>query len=241
MTAEVFDCEQGSPEWFACRLGMPTASEFEAVMAEGKDPATGKKSSSASKTRRSYMLRLVAERMTGELSETYSNGHMDRGHEWEPEACAEYELRHLDIDLEPVGFIRREFRKGMVAGCSPDRLIGSKGLVEVKSRLGHLQLDVMLKGKLPPENEQQVQGELWVSEREFCDYVSYSRRLPLFVLRVYRDEAYIKEIERKVTAFCEEMAVMEANVRRLDGSASVMGALTASLDAGGHPLPAVMP
>src|SRR5262245_23317597 len=105
MTVEIFDCEQGSPDWYACRLGIPTASMFHAVMAEGKDDS-GKKSAAASKTRRAYMLRLAGERITGEPHESYSNDHMERGKLLEPEARNCYAFMK-DEDPQPVGFIRR--------------------------------------------------------------------------------------------------------------------------------------
>lgn len=175
---QVFDCDQGTPEWFECRRGIPTASMFSTVMANGRGGAE-------SKTRRTYMLKLIGERLTGEPSDNFKNEHMDRGHEMEPEARAAYEFMH-DVTCEQVGFIRNGN-----AGASPDSLIGSDGLLEIKTKLPHLQLEVILADKVPSEHIAQIQGQLWIAEREWLDFVSYWPKLPLFVKRVYRDEKYI--------------------------------------------------
>lgn len=192
MELQVFNCEQGSPEWFACRLGIPTASEFSTVMAKGQEGAN-------SKTRRTYMLKLVGERLTGQPKYEYSNDHMERGKEMEAEAR---ELYCMVMDVEPirVGFLRRGD-----AGCSPDSLVGNDGMSEIKTKLPHLQLEVLLAGRLPAEHKHQTQGQLWIAEREWCDFVSYWPGLPPFIKRVHRDEEYIKTIAAAVRAFNEEM------------------------------------
>lgn len=185
----IFDSvEQGTPEWHACRLGIPTASKFATVMAKGEG-----------KTRREYLLRLAGERLTGEASESYTNLHMERGKEMEAEARDMYEFMQ-DIDCRRVGFIRSGDQ-----GCSPDSLVGDKGGCEIKTKLPHLQLDVLLRDRLPPEHVAQCQGFLWVAEREWVDFVSYWPKLPLFVKRVYRDEVYIANLAAEVEAFNAEL------------------------------------
>jgi hypothetical protein len=192
---EVFDFEQGSPEWVAIRLGIPTASEFKAVLAKGEG-----------RTRRTYMMKLLGERLTGEPADNYINDHMDRGKVMEAEARETYALIR---DLEPVrvGFIRNG-----VAGCSPDSLIGDDGLLEIKTKLAHLQLDALEADRLPPEHIPQVQGQLWVAERKWLDFVSYWPRLPLFVKRIYRDEAYIEKLRGEVSVFNAELDSLTAKM-----------------------------
>lgn len=185
---EVFDCPQGSPEWFKARLGIPTASEFAAVKAKGEG-----------KTRRTYMMKLIGEILTGECMENYSNSHMERGKEMEPDARNLYAFR-MDIEPVQVGFVRNG-RKG----ASPDSLIGNDGMCEIKTKLPHLQAEVLLADKLPPEHLAQCQGNLWVAEREWIDFVSYWPRMPLFVKRVYRDEAYIAMLAKEVDQFLMEL------------------------------------
>jgi len=185
---EIIDCEQNSPEWHACRLGIPTASRFATVMAKGEG-----------KTRREYMLKLLGERLTGEPAENFSNAHTERGHEMEAEARDLYQFMK-DVECTRVGFIRNGDK-----GCSPDSLVDAKGGVEIKSKLPHLQLDVLLRDRVPPEHIPQCQGFLWVAEREWVDFVSYWPKLPLFVKRVYRDEEYIKNLASEVKAFNAEL------------------------------------
>ena len=200
MSIEIIECEQGSPEWFKARLGIPTASEFHTVMAKG----TG---GGPSKTRRKYMLTLIAEHITGEMAESYSNAHMERGKAMEPEARAAYAFIQ-NVDPMPVGFIRNGTK-----GASPDSLIDATGLLEIKTKLPHLHLELLLGGEIPSEHKAQVQGQLWVAEREFCDFVCYWPKLPLFVKRVTRDELYIKTIAIAVDIFLNEMAVLEQSIR----------------------------
>jgi hypothetical protein len=193
---EVFDMEQGSEDWFRVRMGVVTASEFKKVLAEGKEKGTD------SKGRRTYMLQLMGERLTGDPMYRYSNDHMERGKEQEAEARDMYAFVS-DLEPRPVGFIKN----GNV-GCSPDSLIGDAGMLEIKTKLAHLQLDVLLADRLPPEHVAQVQGQLWVAEREWCDFVSYCPRLPIFAKRVFRDEAYIERIRKAVDLFERELVTL---------------------------------
>ena len=189
----IFDCKQGSPEWLECHRGVPTASKFADILAKGQGI-----------TRRKYLYTLAGEVLSGECAESYSNPHMERGHVMEEEAR---NLYAFDRDVDPVlcGFMRRGR-----AGCSPDALIGNHGMLEVKSKLPHLQIEVLERGTLPPEHVAQVQGQLWVSGRDWCDFVSYWPKLPLFVTRVERDESYIKTLAQSVDDFVGELDALVA-------------------------------
>ena len=146
---QIFDCEQGSDAWHEARRGVPTASRFADVLAGGKQLMRGK-----------YLRTLAGEIITGECAESYSNAHMERGHEMESDAVILYAFEH-DVQPMTCGFMRRGR-----AGASPDRLLGDDGLIEVKSKLPHLQIEVLEANKLPPEHVAQVQGELWISGRD---------------------------------------------------------------------------
>ena len=198
---EVFTFEQNSPEWHQARCGIPTASEFATVMASGRDGG-------ASKTRRAYMLKLAGEIITGQPSEGYSNAHTDRGHEMEPDARDLYAFTHR-CTPELVGFIRNGNKGG-----SPDSLIGASGMLEIKTKLPHLLIDLLLKDEFPPEHKAQCQGNLWVSEREWIDIAVYWPGLPLFVKRAARDEAYIATMASAVDKFNDELADVVERVRR---------------------------
>lgn len=200
---QMFDCEQNSPEWFQARLGIPTASEFDSVLAKGQG-----------KTRRTYMMKLLGERLTGEPMDNYTNAHMERGKIMEDEARRLYEFLQ-DTEIVRVGFIRNGDR-----GCSPDSLIGDAGMLEIKTKLPHLQLEAIFADRLPPEHQAQVQGQLLVAEREWCEFVSYWPKLPLFVKRVYRDEAYIKTLAAEIDRFNAELAALAEQITQRGAAAA---------------------
>lgn len=199
MDLQIIDCTQGSPEWYAARAGIPTASMFDTVMAKGRGGAE-------SKTRRKYMLQLIGERLTGQPMESFSNDHTERGKAMEAEARDLYAMVR-GVEPQQVGFMRRGN-----AGASPDSLIGTDGVLEVKTKLPHLQIEVLLANRLPPEHVAQVQGQLWISGRSWCDFVSYSPALPLFVLRVFRDEPYIARLAVEINEFNEDLAAVMKQV-----------------------------
>ena len=196
----IIECEQGSPEWFQARLGMVTASEFDTVLAKGKN--------GPSKTRATYMRKLIGERMTGEPAENYTNAHMERGKIMEAEARDYYAFMTNEEPLL-VGFLKR----GRV-GCSPDSLIGGDGLHEIKTKLPHLHIELLLSDEFPAEHKAQCQGSLWVSGREWIDFQSYWPKMPPFIKRVYRDEPYIVALEKAVKEFIDEMDDLYEKITR---------------------------
>jgi len=204
---QIIDCDQNSPEWFQARMGIPTASEFATVIAKGR-------SGGDSKTRQTYLYKLAGEIITGQPMESFGNAHTERGHAMEAEARTLYEFM-VDRDCERVGFIRNG-RKG----ASPDSLIGADGLVEIKTKLPHLMVEVLLRGEFPPEHKAQCQGQLWVSEREWIDIAVYWPGMPLFVKRAYRDEAYIAELAQAVDQFNAELDMIVDRVRAYNRQAA---------------------
>jgi len=194
---EIINCEQGTHEWFAARVGIPTASRFSDILAKGEG-----------KTRGRYLRDLAAEIIRGTPEEeTYTNAHMERGKAQEDEARRLYAFM-ADADPVQVGFIR-DGRKG----CSPDSLIGDDGGLEIKTALGHIQIERLQRGTLPSEHVAQVQGSLWVTGRQWWDFVSYSPGLPPLITRVERDEPYIATLAKAVDAFNEELDALVASVR----------------------------
>lgn len=197
---EVFDFDQGGDAWFRARLGLPTASEFSTVLAKGRDGGD-------SKTRKTYLYKLAGEIITGEPMESYSNSHMERGKAWEDEARDAYAFI-ANADPQRVGFIKNG-RKG----ASPDSLVGKDGMVEIKTKLPHLMVELILRGEFPPEHVAQCQGQLWVAEREWVDIAVYWPGFPLFVKRATRDEAYIRKLASAVDEFNAELDEIVAKVR----------------------------
>lgn len=189
--------EQGTEEWHELRRGKVTASNFSKVLAKGRGGAE-------SKTKRSYMLQLAAEHLTGAPQETYTNAAMEWGSECEPAARAAYVIESGN-PVEEVTFIERsEF-----VGVSPDGLVLGDGLLEIKSPNTTTQIDRVLCGEFPTEYKPQVQGQLWVSERDWCDFVSFDPRIngpaEYFKVRVHRDDEYIKKLAEAVDVFVDEL------------------------------------
>jgi hypothetical protein len=206
---QIIDCEQGSAEWFAARAGIPTASEFSTVMAKGKDGG-------ASVTRAKYLRQLAGEILTEEPApEGYSNAHMERGKIMEDEARDYYAFVH-SVEPQRVGFIRNGRKGG-----SPDSLIGTDGGLEIKTAIPAVQIERLQRGTLPPEHRAQVQGSLWVTERDWWDFISYWPKLPPLVVRVYRDEDYIAQIAKAVDAFNEELDAIVQSIRTYENFAKV--------------------
>lgn len=187
------DVMQGSPEWFAARAGIVTCSELQCLLVKGKY-ASGLGAEALT-----YMFKIIGERMTGEPVEQFSNYHTERGHALEPVARELYEMATGNSG-ELCGFMTNH---GI--GYSPDLLVGSDGLGEIKTKLPHIQAKVLYCNVVPDEHMAQIQGGLWVSEREWLDFVSYCPGMPLFVKRVYRDEAMIKTISERVGVFYAEL------------------------------------
>ena len=202
---EIFDCEQGSEDWFACRAGIPTASKFATVMAKGEG-----------KTRNEYMRKLAGEIITGEPMESFNNAHMDRGKTMEDEARETYAFIN-DADIRRVGFIRNGKK-----GASPDSLVGSEGGLEIKTALPHIQIDRLLRGDLPSEHRAQVQGNIWLAERGWWDFVSYWPKLPLLTVRVFRDDIYIKNIAGEIDRFNDELEAMVETIRNYDSRSEIL-------------------
>jgi hypothetical protein len=193
--------EQGSADWLAIRLGIVTASELHCLLVNGKGQA------GFGDAAFTYMDQLIGERITGEAADPFQgNRHTERGHELEGVARGLYEAR-TDAATEQVGII---LNHGI--GYSPDALVGSDGLTEIKTKLPKLQVGVILSGEIPKEHVAQCQGGLWASEREWIDFISYWPGMPLFIKRAYRDEEMISKIAERVSAFYELLEERMARV-----------------------------
>lgn len=188
----VTDIEQGTPEWLACRLGIATASELDCLLVSGKHP-TGFGVAAFT-----YMDQLIGERITEEAAELpFQTKATIRGHEQEGVALSLYEARE-EVKVQKVGII---LNRGI--GYSPDGLVGTDGLIEIKTKLPKFQIGVILSGEVPKEHVAQCQGGLWASDREWIDFISYWPGMPLFVKRMNRDEAMIRKIAERVKLFYE--------------------------------------
>jgi putative phage-type endonuclease len=202
------DIIQGSPEWFAARLGKVTGSKIADVMM--KPNLAGY---------RNYMAQLTAERMTGVVEETYQSFDMARGTELEPLARALYCFQN-DVEVTEVGFVNHPYVDNM--GCSPDGLVVddyNDGLIEIKCPKTAQHQDLLLGGKIDGKYVKQMQQQMACTGRQWCDYCSYDPLMPnelkLFVHRIFRDEIAIKEMELATVTFLKDVDSRVAELESL--------------------------
>ena len=182
--------EQGSPEWLASRLGRPSASNFGRLVT-----GSGKPSSSAE----SYINEMIAERLTGRSKPFYTNEHMERGNALEPEAREAYEFI-TDFEVVETGFILHDSEE---FGCSPDGLVAEQGGLEIKCPSDSVHVSYLRAGKVPAKYYQQVQGCMWITGREWWDFMSYHPEMPHLLVRAHRNEKYIEAMAEQVEAAVE--------------------------------------
>ena len=191
----ILNDEQGSPEWLASRLGRPSASNFGKLVT-----GSGKPSSSAE----SYINEMIAERLTGRSKPFYTNEHMERGNALEPEAREAYEFI-TDLEVVETGFILHDSEE---FGCSPDGLVAEQGGLEIKCPSDSVHVSYLRAGKVPSKYYQQVQGCLWITGREWWDFMSYHPEMPHLLVRAHRNEKYIEamaeQVEKAVKTIVEE-------------------------------------
>lgn len=189
---------QRTEKWYQDRLGKATSSCFADVMAVLK-------SGGEAATRRNYRAQLVVERLTGVVQEMYQSKPMEWGNETEPLAAVAYTLA-TGNDVEETEFIAH---KKLEAGASPDRLVGKDGLVEIKCPNTATHIDTLKADKAPSQYITQMQGQMWITGRLWCDFVSFDPRMPegsqLFIKRVMRDDEFIAKLEAGVVKFLEEV------------------------------------
>ena len=190
--------EQGTPEWFAQRLGKVTASRVADIIAKTK---TG-----VAASRGNYLAQLVAERLTGQAADSFKSGAMQHGTETEPMARMAYETETGQMVTE-VAMIQHP--KIEMAGASPDGLVGEDGLVEIKCPNTSTHIATLMADKAPSGYMAQMQWQMACTGRAWCDFVSFDPRMPedmqLFIKRVPRDEKLIAEYEAEVIKFLAEV------------------------------------
>jgi putative phage-type endonuclease len=189
--------EQRTPEWFAKRLGLVTASRIADVMAKTK---TGTAAS-----RSGYMAQLITERLIGAPTQGHQSAAIEWGIEQEPHARAAYEARE-GVLVDEVDFVRHPI---LEAGASPDGLVGEDGCIEIKCPNTSTMLEYIEDRSVPRKYILQIQWQLACTGRNWCDFVAYDPRLPeplrLLVIRVPRDESVIAEIAGEVGRFLTEL------------------------------------
>ena len=201
---------QGSDAWKAQRLGKVTASRVADVVAKTK---TGWGASRAN-----YAAQLVAERLTGEVAESYTNAAMQWGLDHEADAKAAYEF-HRDCEIAPCGFI--EHPNLNQTGASPDGFVGDDGLVEIKCPNTATHIETLKGQAVPAKYVLQMQWQMACAQRQWCDFVSFDPRMPehlrLFIKRVARDDKVVTELSGEIIAFLVEVNDTVSELDRLYG------------------------
>lgn len=183
-------CEQGTDEWLDLRKGVASASNFKKLIA----PKTEKPSATAKKYAKELALELAYHELK---AESFKSAAMEDGNVREELARQSYQERTLNL-VEEVGFITSDCGN---FGYSPDGLVGDDGLIEIKCLEAEAHSAILLNGakEMPDDYKCQVQGGLWLSEREWCDFVAYGKikneEKNLIIIRVFRDEEFIKKLE----------------------------------------------
>ena len=184
----ILEMEQGSDEWLAARLGRPSASMFSKLIT-----TKGKSSTQAG----GYINKLAGERLSGESEAFYTNEHMVRGTELEPEAREAYEFISGNDVLE-VGFV---VDPSFEYGCSPDGLIGTDGGIEIKCPAATTMMKYYQDSEeLVKAYYQQIQGCMWVTKRDWWDAFAYHPKMKHVLVRVPRDDAFIAKLAVEVEA-----------------------------------------
>lgn len=186
----LYEIDQGSPEWKIIRLGIPTASAFSRLMT----PASRQFTAAGQK----YAEEKVAEMITGmDQGSDYISEEMEMGQITEQEAADSYEFAN-EVKTQKVGFITDD--EGLY-GCSPDRLVGDAGGVEIKRKTPAGMVKYLLEQKMDPAHRPQVQGNMLVTGRLWWDWHLYNPDMPRLTIRTYRDERYIKELKQDILMF----------------------------------------
>ena len=192
------DIEQGSEAWINARIGRVTASRIADMMAKTK---TGWGAG-----RKNYMAELIAERLTGQPAQGFSNAAMQWGIDTEPQARAAYEF-FRDATVLEIGMVEHPVIP--MTSASPDGLIGDDGMIEIKAPNTATHIDTLLAKSIPGKYVKQMQWQMACADRAWCDFASFDPRMPehlrLFVQRVPRNDDGIAEIESAVVEFLAEL------------------------------------
>lgn len=191
-----YDIEQRSPEWYAIRLGRLTGSDFHTFLGN-------------SETKKNKLLQKACEKITGKIEEEhYISPDMQRGIDLEDEAVFLYEMQ-TGKEVKKVGFIELD----EFCGCSPDGLVDEDGIVECKAPKDSVFVKQVIEDKIKPEYYTQIQYNLYISDRKWCDYLAYNKNFKLFIKRFERDDEYIEKIKH---AKEESVETIKENIEKFN-------------------------
>lgn len=203
----IVNCEQGSESWFHNRCGRVTGTRFKSLMM-----------GESTQGYKDLITNMACEIITGRMEETYSNAAMEHGIETEPIARAAYEAL-FEAEVKTVGFVMpdEDNKYHEWIGVSPDGIVGSS-IIEIKCPLMRTHMEYIEAGKLPSEYRYQVQGQLFVTGFEYCDFVSFVDGMKLFVVRVYPDVEMFKEFEARLDVTIDRVKAKLASYNQYEVS-----------------------
>ena len=193
--------DQNSVEWFQACLGNPGASNASKIITTKGEP---------SKQATEYMYQLAGELIAGKPEEGFKSFNMEKGSEREAEARSVFSMEH-ETEVRQVALVYKDEKR--MFHCSPDGLIGDNSGLEIKCPMLKTHVGHLLAGKLPTDYFGQVQMSLYVTEREYWTFCSYYPDLPLFTIRVDRDEKYIDSLSGELYQFCYKLAALVEKLR----------------------------
>jgi len=198
---KIIECLQGSPEWLESRRGIPTSSNFDKIITNAGKPST---------QRKKYLFKLAGEYVSETIEESYQSAAMLRGCVMEIFAKQLYQIME-GVETKDVGFCITEGEYKY--GASPDALVEERGLLEVKCPSLAVHVEYLLKDTLPIAYFMQIQGQLLVTGREWVDFFSYYPTLKPLLIRVHRDEEFIKKLKIELIVFCHELQTIIQKIK----------------------------
>lgn len=208
MPRYITDYEQHSDEWYKAKLGKFSGSDFHVMLGN-------------SQTKKDYLWDKYSERKYQDSDkEEYQSFYMERGNILEYEARRVYSAVY-EVDVKQVGLVEDDGEFDGYAVCSPDGLLGDDGIIEIKCLVAkyHEQYTNPDSDKyeyIKPEYRTQVQYNLFITDRKYCDFVYYHPRAGIHVIRIERDEDYIDKIKTAlregVTFLKEKLGANNDNV-----------------------------
>lgn len=221
--------EPNSPEWLKARIGYITASRIADVCHRLTRKSKNGEKGDPGGDRIKYLKQLRGERTTGRSTEQFVSKYMDHGTEYEGIARAAYEAA-FDVEVTRVGFVIHSDLD--FSGASPDALVGTDGMLEIKCPQIETHYDWKEAGVVPPEYEPQMMWGMEVCQRQWCDFVSFHPDAPddlrIFVIRLDYDPERAKYLREEVSQFNAEV---EASIARLRGKTALKEQLRKSVDA----------
>lgn len=190
----MMDLMQGSDDWHRARTGILTSSQVKKIIT----PSTLKTVKGVTDGKSEFLLEIVAQRALNYVEPEFQSWDMQRGQVEEVYAKDLYCKHHAQT--KDCGFVTND-RWGFTIGFSPDALVGEDGFIECKSRCQKYQTQTIIENEMPSEYMMQVQTGLLVTERKWCDFISYSNGMPMFVKRILPDERIQAAIEETAHEF----------------------------------------